>query len=370
MMKRMVVMLIIVLVLFGGLFGLKSMANKGMQAFFDNMPQPPVAVTTAVAEAMAWPREISAVGSISPVNGIDVTTEVGGLVQRIEFESGAHAEAGQLLVQLDARSEQASLDNLRAQARLTATTLKRVERLHSQKTLSKSDLDEAQANHDSALAQVAAQEALIAKKSIRAPFAGELGIRKINLGQYLDPGTAVVPLQSLDPVYVDFSLPERELSRVAVGYAVSVEVDAYDHAFTGEVLAIEPQVNEKTRNFRVRAKVPNPDHELRAGGFAQVALRLPGDNEVIAVPGSAIAYSPYGNKVFVVQDGEGGAKVVSERFVKLGAARGDFIAVSEGLSVGDEVAATGLFRLRNQSAVAIDNSVGLNPQLNPTPTDR
>ena len=380
--KRMIIMLTIVVVLFGGLFALKFVIGKGMQEFFDNMQQPPVTITTARAERATWPNELTAVGTIVAVNGINVTTEVAGQVKSIAFESGAQVKAGQVLVQLDVSSESASLENLRAQSKLSETSLKRIERLYKLDTLSKSDLEQAQATHDSAQAQVRAQQAMIDKKTIRAPFDGELGIRRINLGEYLDPGTAIVPLQSLDPVYVDFTMPERYLSQLQAGYEVTVRIDAFeDMSFTGKIVAIEPQVDVSTRNFKLRARLPNPDGRLRPGAFADVAVTLPGQNQVIELPKNAIAYSPYGNTVYIVQAtsgqsaGEGDDSVpedvftVRERFVKTGEARGDFIAVTDGLEGGEEVAATGLFRLHSGSAVKIDNSDKPEPTLTPDPAD-
>lgn len=363
---RLVIMLAVVGFFFGGLFGLKAFGNKEMNKFFDNMPIPPVAITSAQAQRLDWSNERQAVGSLMPINGVAVTTEAAGLVQKLHFESGQRVEAGALLVTLELATEQADLKNLEAQETLAGLDFKRLERLHALEAISKSELDQSRASLDSARAQVQAQRARIAQKSVRAPFAGELGIRRINLGQYLNPGDEIVQLQAVDPIYVDFPLPEQQLAQVKPGLKLSLTSDAYPgEVFQGVVLAVEPRVDSATRNFSVRGELPNPEQKLRPGAFADVTLSLPGARQAVVVPRTAISYSAYGNAAFIVQTGENGAKTVSQRFVKTGEARGDLVEVIEGLEGGEEVATSALFRLQNNAVVTVDNTLAPDASLNP-----
>lgn len=366
---RLAIMLAIVGLFFGGLIGFKAFGKKKMNEFFDHMPIPPVAITSVEATVIEWPNQLEAVGTLMPVNGVAVTTQAAGLVQKLHFESGDRVEAGALLVTLDIATEQADLKNLEAQLQLAELDFKRLQRLYSLETVSRSELDQARARVDSARAEVQAQRARIEQKSIRAPFAGELGIRRINLGQYLNPGSEIVQLQAVDPIYVDFQLPERQLSRARPGLELSLTSDAYpDQTFTGEVLAVEPRVDSATRNFLVRGQLANPDLKLRPGAFADVSLRLSGERRTVAVPRTAISYNAYGNAVFIVQGG--GADAHGDRvrqvFVKTGEARGDLVEVVEGLDGGEKVATSALFRLHNDAAVTIHNDLAPDARLNPS----
>lgn len=393
--KRMLIMLVLALVLFGGVFFLKHMGRQGMNAHFDNMPIPPATISASAAEAMTWDNQLEANGTVVAVNGTDVTTEAGGIVTEVHFESGAHVKRGARLVTLDSANERGELERLKAQAQLAKLNLERRKKLFALEAISKSDLDAAMAEANAARAAAEAQQALLAQKEIRAPFDGQLGIRQINLGQYLSPGTPIVSLQSVDPVDLDFSLPEQHLAVAETGLKVELTVDGYaDTTFTGEVTAVEPRVDKATRNFGLRARLPNPDHKLRAGQFGRVKLILPGERELLAVPRTAINYSSYGTSVFVVREKKndpaaaaaapsaGDAQAtdadgkqqepsleVIQRFVRTGEARGDFVAVLDGLKPGERVATSGLLKLRNEQPVKIDNSVVPDAELSPQPKE-
>jgi membrane fusion protein (multidrug efflux system) len=381
--KRMIIMLLLAGAVFGTVFGLKWFSGMMMNAYVEKMPVPPATISAGPAQVMAWDNRLEAVGSFVPVNGTEVTTEAGGKVTAIHFESGARVDKGAPLITLDSASESAELKRLEAQAELAELNRRRREKLFGLEAISKSDYDSAITEANAARAAADAQRAKLAQKNIRAPFAGLLGIRNVNLGQYLAPGTAIVTLQALDPIFFDFSLPEQHLAVVQPGLKVSVHVDAFpEEAFTGELLAVEPRVDEATRNFRLRARLTNHDLKLRAGQFGKVVLSLPGERSLLVVPRTAISYNSYGTSVFVVQKmktpREKPAKPmpgmppwtdleVIQRFVKTGDARGDYVAVTEGLQEGEQVATSGLLKLRNQQPVIINNSIQPKPELNPTP---
>jgi membrane fusion protein (multidrug efflux system) len=364
------------------------------------MPTPAATISAGQARPMTWENQLEAIGSVVAINGTDVTTEAGGIVTRIDFESGSHVDKGAPLVSLDADNERGELERLKAEAELSQLNLQRREKLFKLEAISKSDLDAAKAQANAARAAVEAQQALVAQKDIRAPFAGQLGIRRVNLGQYLSPGTPIVSLQSVDPIEFEFALPEQYLSQAENGLGVELSVDGYpDTRFSGEVVAIEPRVDEGTRNFALRARLPNPDHKLRAGQFGRVRLMLPGKRDVLAVPRTAINYSSYGTSVFVVREKKAAAEAplssatapgdaqaaggepapaggtdepaleVIQRFVRIGEARGDFVEVLEGLDASERVATSGLLKLRNEQPVLIDNTVVPDAELSPQPSE-
>lgn len=374
--KRMILMLVGVVLVFGTVFGLKWFGNKMMVQYIENMPMPPATISTAKAAEMQWDNRLEAIGTLVAVNGADVTVEAGGIVTAIEFESGEKVEKGQLLLQLDAANDRGELKRLQAQAELSELNRKRRAQLYELEAISKSDLDAAVAEANAAKAAVEAQQGKLALKEIRAPFSGTLGVRRVNVGQYVGPGTAIVSLQALNPIDLDFSLPEQYVGSVAAGYDVTVKVDAYpDRIFAGQVLAVEPTVDNATRNFKLRARLPNPDAALKPGQFGRVVLSLPGERDVMVVPRTAINYNSYGSSVFVVQprqqsegaaEGEASLEVV-QRFIKEGDARGDFVAIVTGLEAGDEVATSGLLKLRNQQPVIINNDVQPKAELDPQP---
>jgi membrane fusion protein (multidrug efflux system) len=369
---------------FGAVFFMKTMGARGMNQYFNNMPVPPATITAAAAETMIWPNVIEAAGNFIPVNGTDVTMSSGGIVTAIHFESGGTVKAGALLLSLDSANEAGELKRLEAEAQIAELNRDRRERMVRLQAISQSDYDAAVANAKAAKATVEAQSAKLALKEIRAPFSGMLGLRRVNLGQYLAPGTPIVNLQSLDPIDVDFAVPEQRQGAITRGLPVKVGVDAYPgEEFSGQVLAVEPRVLETTRNFAVRARLANPRGRLRAGMFGRVAIVLPGELKVVAVPRTAVNYDPYGNSVFVIQKktapaaGEPAAApqpagsppqtdlIVRQRFIKTGEARGDYVSIVEGLAPGEQVATSGLVKLRNDQPVIINNQIKPDVQLNP-----
>ena len=383
--KRMILMLIAALVIFGGVFGIKAFFAAQTNKFFDNMPQPAVAVSSARVQAQRWSEGGDAVGTFNAVNGIDVTTEAGGVVRAIEFEAGNKVGAGAVLVRLNTANEDATLKALEASARLARVQAERWQKLGKDKLVSLDDVQSKITAAATAQAQVEAQRALIAQKTIRAPFAGQLGIRKINLGQYIAPGAALVSLQQMDPILLDFALPEQLMGKVVKGGNVRATVDALPgQAFDGTITAIDPQVDPSTRNFRVQATFRNPDATLRPGSFAKVGFDLGGERDVVVIPQTAVSFNPYGNAVFVIskvkrKEGEtdmqgkpltGDKLIVTQRFIKTGATRGDLIAVVDGLKPGEEIVTSGLLKLRNDAEVTINNSVQPAANAQPAPANR
>lgn len=385
--KRMVIMLIILAVVFGLIFGFKAFMGKMMNDFFDNMPQP-AAVSTYEARQDNWASILEAVGTVNAVNGVNVTAQVPGEVEAIEFESGDSVKKGDVLIRLEAAADRAQLNALEATAGLARQEYDRYQRLFKQGSISRSELDNRRAQRDQAVAQAQAQREQLNYKTVRAPFDGVLGIRQVDLGQFLQAGTPVVSLNQLQPIFVDFALPEQELSRIEKGLKVRVTLDAYtDQQFEGEISAIEPGVSEATRNVSVQARFENEDNKLRPGMFASVDIQLPQSEDVVVIPRTAISYAPYGNAVFVLKDApqkgesdeneesdadsekkaEGADKIVKKRFVKLGRRRGDLVAVIDGLKPGEVVATSGLLKLRNDAAVTIENDVQPSTEATPTP---
>ena len=382
---RWVLMLAGVIVVFGGVFAIKAFFAKQTDNFFDNMPQPAVAVSSAVAKVQRWSDDGEAVGTFVAVNGTDVTTEAGGVVRSIAFEAGQPVAAGTVLLRLNTANEQATLDALEASARLARVQANRWQQLGKEKLVSLDDVQSRVTAAATAQAQVDAQRALIAQKTIRAPFSGVLGLRKVNLGQYIAPGAAIVSLQQLDPIHLDFSLPEQRMGKLVEGSAVRAGIDALPgQVFEGQVTAIEPQVDPATRNFKAQATFRNPDGVLRPGSFASIAFAQGGERDVLVIPQTAISFNPYGNAVFVIgkqkrKPGEtdmqgqplsGDKLVVTQRFVKTGATRGDLVMVSEGLKAGEQVVTSGLLKLRNDAEVTINDSIQPAADARPTPENR
>ena len=383
--KRMIIMLLLSGIVFGAVFGMKWFGNKMMIQYVENMPVPSATITAAAVKTMIWDNSLEAIGTLVPVNGADVTTESGGIVTAIRFEAGDHVKAGAPLITLSAANERAELKKLESQAALAELNLSRREKLLKLEAISKSDYDTAASEASVAKSTVDAQRAKLAQKEIHAPFAGVLGIRQVNLGQYLAPGTSIVTLQSLDPINIDFSLPEQQVGSVQAGFKIHVRVDSFpDDEFEGTVLAIEPRVDESTRSFKIRARMQNPGLKLRAGQFGRVRLTLPGERKLLVVSRTAISYNSYGTSVFVVEKRKRpepaaehptpGAPPaadleVAQRFVKIGDSRGDFVAIVEGLKEGDQVATSGLLKLRNGQPVIIDNKLVPDTQIKPAPGD-
>lgn len=332
---------------------------------------PPEAVTTVVAQEEEWPATLSVIGTTAAVQGVVVSADLPGIVHRIEFTSGRAVREGDVLVVLDTRQEEAQLAAAEAQRDLARLNFERMQTLVTDGAIARADYDRAAAEQKQTEARVGEIRAAIARKTIRAPFSGILGIRQVNVGQYLSGGDPVVPLQSLHPIHVNFGVPQQEADRVRVGRTVRLTTDDAGGAeFVGRITAIDSVVDGATRNVQVQATVPNPQGALRPGMFVQVSAVTGASNRVIALPASAVSYAPFGDSVFVVadiQDPEGKTyRGVRQQFVKLGGGRGDQVAVVSGLQPGDEVVTSGVFKLRNGAAVQVNNEI--QPSNNPAPS--
>ena len=369
--KRMVIMLLIAALVFGGIYAFQQFRNKMIQQAIKGQANPPQSVSTTVAQTSTWQPSVEAVGNLRASKGTNLAAEVSGIVTAIHFDSGATVKAGQLILELNAAPLIAQLEQLKAAAQLARQNYDRDLAQFKIRAVSQAAVDLAAANLKSALAQVTMQEANIAQKSIRAPFAGQLGIRQVDLGQYLAPGTALVNLQQLDPMYLDFTVPQAQIDLIHVGEAVSVQTNAFPNkVFTGTILALEPQVDISTRNLKVRASIANPNGELLPGLFATARVNKGETKQYITLPNSAIAYNPYGSTVFIVKSegksADGKPKlVVEQRFVTTGLVRGDQVAVLSGLQVNEVVVTSGQLKLRNGTQVIVNNSV--QPSNNPNP---
>jgi membrane fusion protein (multidrug efflux system) len=332
---------------------------------------PPEAVTTVVAQEEQWPATLSVIGTVAAVQGVTVSADLPGIVDRISFESGRAVGAGDVLVQLDTRQERAQLTAVEAQRDLARVDFGRMQDLLQERVVSRAEYDRAVAEQRQSEARVDEILATIERKTIRAPFTGILGIRQVDRGQYLSAGDAVVSLQSLDPIYVNFGVPQQAVAQVGTGRRVNITSnDLVGTQFVGRVTAIDSIVDEATRNVQVQSTLPNPDGKLRPGMFVQVEVVVGATRRIIALPTSAINYAPYGDSVFVVTDLKGADgqtyRGVRQQFVKLEGARGDQVAVITGISPGDEVVTSGVFKLRNGAAVLVNNEV--QPANNPKPT--
>jgi len=336
---------------------------------------PPTTVSSASVKEEDWAPRLTAVGSVSAVQGAVVSAELAGIVSEINFENGAAAKKGEVLMKLDASQEEALLRSSEAEAQLAKTDLERARDLAIKKVVSSAELDSAQSKFTRLNAVVDQMRSSIAKKSLIAPFDGQLGIRQVNVGQMINAGQQVVALTALDPVYVDFALPEQYLSKLAKDLEVTVRADAFpDRQFKGKLTAINSMVDPVTRNVPLQATLENPDHMLHPGMFAKVEVALPQTEKTIVIPGSAVSYAPYGDSVFVIdkkKDPKTGkeSQVLRQQFVRIGDARGDFVAVTQGLKAGQTVVSTGVFKLRNGMAVTVNNDLAPKPQLNPKPVD-
>ncbi len=375
--KRMVIMLALVGLLLGGLIGFNFFKGYMMQKYMSSAPVPAATVSTAKAEFQQWQPQLTAVGSMRAVRGVDVTTEVAGLVRSLHFNSGEDVKAGQLLAQLNADSDIAQLHVLEAAAELSATTLDRDTAQYGIQAISKAQLDSDAADLKGRKAQVAQQAALVDKKTIRAPFAGRLGISTVNPGQYLNPADKIVTLQTLDPIYIDFSLPQQQLPQVSVGQKVVITADAFPgQVFTGKVNAVNPAVDASTRNVQIEATVPNAKRQLYPGMFANVAVDSGEEQRYLTLPQTAITYNPYGETVFVVKpsdkkDAKGNAGLVAQQvFVTTGPARGDQVAIMKGLDAGAQVVTSGQIKLKSGTPVVVNNAVLPADSPNPKPQEK
>jgi membrane fusion protein (multidrug efflux system) len=370
----MILMLVLMAALIAGLGFIKVRQFQAMAEQFASMQPPPEAVTTIVAERDEWPASLSAIGTIAAVQGVVVSADLPGVVDRIAFESGRAVDAGAILVQLDTRQEQAQLTAAEAELELARLNYERMKGLVEQDAVSRAEFDNAAAAHKRADARIREIRATIERKTIRAPFAGILGIRTVNLGQYLTGGAPIVPLQSLNPIYVNFSIPQQHAAQTKLGRSVRLNVTDLGNAeYRGRITAVDSVVDETTRNVRVQATLANPGGRLRPGMFVQTEVLLGANQSVVALPSTAINYAPYGDSVFVVTDlkDESGKtyRGVRQQVVKLGGSRGDQVAVLSGVNPGDEVVTSGVFKLRNGAAVQVNNSVQPANSLAPTPAD-
>jgi len=365
MIKRLLLVLVALGLVFGGIFGWKHRQAE-QRAALASAPPPPATIATTKVRTESWQPALHAVGSLVAVQGVEVTNEVAGQVSKLHFESGERVEKGEVLVQLDDSVDQAELEGLIAERKLAEVQIRRTRELLEREMTPPAEYDQAQAQLESAEAGVKSKRAVIRKKKIRAPFSGILGIRRVNLGEYLPAGSSIVPLSTLNPIYVDYSLPERHFAKLAEGQTVEVTVRAYPgRRYTGRITALNPGADPGTRNFRVRAALENPDGHLRPGMFAEVHTLLPVREQVLTLPRTAITYAPYGDSVFVVQD-KNGELVVQRRQVETGEVRDGRVEIKQGLERGQQVVSAGQVKLRNGQRVRIDNSVQLDEEIAPS----
>lgn len=382
--RRLAITAALLFVIVGGLAGLKFWQISTLMAVGDTMAKagpPPESVGTAVAEARSWNVTLSAVGTVSGVASVAVSNEVPGVVKKILFESGAIVGKDQELVELDSDMERAQLASAKSRLELARVTVERSRKLVESGALARQVLDADEAAYATAEGEVGSLQAQVDHKTVKAPFAGRAGIRAVNVGQYLAPGTTVTTLDSLEGVYVDFALPQEQLAHATVGTKVEVAVGD-QRPFDGVVAAIDPTVDPATRNLKLRAKVPGHESALRPGMFVTVTVVLPGKLDVVLVPQTAIVHAPYGDSIFFVEDKPPNApgmrktrdgktvQVARQQFIRTGQERGDFIAITEGVKAGQTVVAYGAFKLRNGSPIVVDNRVHPSPSLDPHPENR
>ena len=373
--KRMIIMLAAVGVLFGGLFGFKAFLGGAIRKSISAQGIPPQTVSTAKAQFTEWQGEFQAVGTLRAVRGADLAPELPGLITAIHFQSGQEVAEGEPLVQLNNESDVAKLQSLMAAVELAETIYDRDQKQLAIQAVSQAVVDADAATLKSAKAQVAEQRALVAKKLVRAPFAGRLGIRAVDVGQYVNAGTKLVTLQALDPVYVDFFAPQKSLGRIALGQKIVLRTDAFQgQQFPGEVSSIDPKVDPATRNVQVRATVRNAKRSLLPGMFATVVIASGGPQRFLTLPQTAVSYNPFGDTVFVVEEGKGKddkvALVAQQKFVTTGEARGDQVAILSGIKEGDTVVTAGQIKLRSGFPVIVNNSIQPTNDSAPKPKDQ
>ena len=368
--KRMTIMLLIVAVLFALVFGWGFMRGIFIAKFLKTFAYQVQTVATIQAQETPWQPSVKSVGTLNAINGASLSAEVGGIVDTINFQSGQDVQKGDVLLTLRPNNDPAVLAQLQAQARLDAITYARDSKQLAADAISQAQLDTDRANLEAANAQVAAQQALIDEKTVRAPFAGRLGIRQVDLGQYLQPGTPIVTLEQLDPLFVDFYLPQQDIARLQVGQVVDVSLDAYPgEIYKAKISAIGATVDAATRSLAVRAVLENDKLRLRPGMFASVSVEAGTPQNAVTLPQTAIAYSSYGDTVFLVKhgkDAQGHADLVAAQvFVTLGVTRGDQVQVLSGVQPGDEVVTAGQVKLHNGSPISVNNTI--QPSNNPNP---
>ena len=378
--KPMAIMLAIVALVFGGLYGFNAFRNVMIKGFLASMANPPQTVSVTTAAFQEWRPKLTAVGSFRAVNGADLSLEASGIVEKIHFQSGQEVTEGQLLLELRKDTDLAKLASQKAAAELAGINLRRDQAQLKIHAASQATVDTDLANLKSAEAEVAQQEAVIAQKTLRAPFTGRLGIRAVDLGQYIGAGSVIVTLQALDPIYLDFSLPQQALNGIEAGQTIDATVDAFSgQTFTGKIVAINSKVDQASRNVQVRASLANADHRLKPGMFASIDIVTGKPERLITLPQTAIVYAPFGNSVFLVQQsGAAGGKdapagsglVAQQTFVRLGATRGDEVAVLEGVTEGASVVTAGQVKLRNGAPLKISDTPQPPTDANPKPVDQ
>ena len=372
--KRMILMLVLVFAFIAIVGGVKFFQIKSAMAQHANFQPPPEAVTTVVAKQEQWDTTLSAIGTVVAVQGVTVSADLPGMVEYITFESGRRVNQGDILVRLDTKQERAQLAAAEAQLELTKLDLQRKQGLRTKDVIPQAMFDRVAAEYKQAEARVGEIRAAIDRKTIRAPFSGILGLRQVNVGQYVSPGAPIVSLQSLQPVYVEFTVPQQEAGRMHAGATVQVTSDAMDGVETGRVAAVDSVLNQATRNLRVQAVFDNRAGKLRPGMFVEAQLARGIKTQVVALPTSAISYAPFGDSVFIVEQVKGpdgkSYRGVRQQFVKLGGSRGDQVAVVSGVKPGEEVVTSGVFKLRPGAAVTVNNTVqpGNNPAPRPADT--
>ncbi|MDC0712513.1 efflux RND transporter periplasmic adaptor subunit [Stigmatella sp. ncwal1] len=370
--KRWVIGILVLLGIIAVLVGIKAAQIGAMIQAGASFVPPPESVTSAKAETIEWQASRRAVGTVLAVRGVSLGAELSGIVRDIGFENGARVKKGQVLVQLDTSSEAAQLTGAEADAELARLTRARVQTLHAQGAKPQADLESAQARVVQAEAIVTNLRALIAKKVIRAPFDGRIGIRQVELGQVISPGSPIASLHSMDPIHVEFLLPQQALAEVKPGQKVRIHVDVFPrNTWEGELTTINPEVEISSRNVRMRATVPNTDGRLLPGMFANVDVLSEDTSQVVAIPTTAVLFAPYGDSVFVLEEKKDAAGnpslVAQQRFARLGERRGDFVAVASGLKPGETVVSNGVFKLRNGAAVVVNNALAPQAEASPQP---
>jgi membrane fusion protein (multidrug efflux system) len=372
--KRMILMLVVLAALLGGLGFAKFRQVETAIAQGASYQPPPTAVTTVVAQKETWPSTLSVIGTAAAVEGITLSADLPGTIDKIHFESGQWVHEGDILIELDTRQERAQLASLEAQRDLARINYGRANELAKAGVISRSEFDNATTQQKATEAQVGDIRAAIARKTIHAPFSGLLGIRQVSLGQYLAAGQAIVSLQSLSPIYVNFGVPQQDTPKVIPGHVLRVtNSDLPGMGFTGRITALDSVISEQTRNIQVQATVTNKENKLRPGMFVQVELPMGQPRQVVPLPASAINYAPYGDSVFVVsemKDPKGNPyRGVRQQVVKVEGSRGDQVAIISGINPGDEVVSSGVFRLRNGAPVQVNNVVKPSNSASPKPED-
>jgi membrane fusion protein (multidrug efflux system) len=373
-MKSKIILAIVVVVLvLGALAGIKTLQFRKMMAAGKNMTMPPETIAASVVKQETWPLTLTAIASVTAAQGVTITPDLPGTVREIAFESGAVVKAGDVLVRLDTSTEEAQLRSIKAQFDLARLNFERVGTLRRDDMVAQADLDSADATMKQFQANADEVSAIIAKKTIKAPFAGPLGIRQINLGQYLEAGKPIVSLQALSPIFADFALPQQELAKLRPGMQVNLATDAYPgRQFEGRLTAINPELSTATRSVGLQASFENTEQLLRAGMFGRVEVMLTNQQPVLVIPSTAILSAPYGDSVFILENQPAGTNgpahtTVSQHFIRTGRPRGDFVSVESGLKGGERIASAGLFKLRNGSTVVENNEMNPKPSATPRP---